>query len=263
MMRVFITPPINHLELSELGDNNFYILGQLYKRDEKYREYTKKAIEDGRFTILDSGVGDEGEVLTNEELFQLTLEIEPNEVIPLDVLFNKNQTLINFNQFLEWLKEARANGKLLNTTLLACPQGKNWEDWYDCYKFFMWNKYVSCIGMSKKAIPHIMNTDNIAFARSKVVSKLKAYNSLSKPLHFLGQGDPKEFIPYKNEKIFRSTDSCYSILAAINGQDIEKVEKFERIPTPSDYFEKEIKEEQMELIKSNVRYLKKCCNNNV
>lgn len=263
MMRVFITPPINHLELSELGDNDFYILGQLYKRDEKYREYTKKAIEDGRFTILDSGVGDEGEVLTNEELFQLTLEIEPNEVIPLDVLFNKNQTLINFNQFLEWLKEARANGKLLNTTLLACPQGKNWEDWYDCYKFFMWNKYVSCIGMSKKAIPHVMNTDNIAFARSKVVSKLKAYNSLSKSLHFLGQGDPKEFIPYKNEKIFRSTDSCYSILAAINGQDIEKVEKFERIPTPSDYFEKEIKEEQMELIKSNVRYLKKCCNNNV
>ena len=164
---------------------------------------------------------------------------------------------------MEWLKEARANGKLLNTTLLACPQGKNWEDWYDCYKFFMWNKYVSCIGMSKKAIPHVMNTDNIAFARSKVVSKLKAYNSLSKPLHFLGQGDPKEFIPYKNEKIFRSTDSCYSILAAINGQDIEKVEKFERIPTPSDYFEKEIKEEQMELIKSNVRYLKKCCNNNV
>lgn len=261
-MKAFVTPPIDHLELSELGDNNFYILGQLYKRDEKYREYTKKAIEDGRFTILDSGVGDEGEVLTNEELFQLTLEIEPNEVIPLDVLFNKNQTLINFNQFLEWLKEARANGKLLNTTLLACPQGKDWKDWYDCYKFFMWNKYVSCIGMSKKAIPYIMNTDNIAFARSKVVSKLKSYNSLLKPLHFLGQGDPKEFIPYKNEKIFRSTDSCYPIFAAINGQDIEKVEKFERIPTPSDYFEKEIKEEQMELIKSNVRYLKKCCNNN-
>lgn len=262
MMKVFVTPPIDHLELSELGDNNFYILGQLYKKSEKYREYTKKAIEDGRFTILDSGVGDEGEVLTNEELFQLTLEIEPNEVIPLDVLYDSTQTLINFNQFLEWLKEARAKEKLLNTTILACPQGKDWVDWYDCYKFFMWNKYVSCIGMSKKAIPHIMNTDNIAFARSKVVSKLKACNALRKPLHFLGQGDPKEFIPYKNEKIFRSTDSCYPILAAINGQDIEKVEKFERIPTPSDYFEKEIKEEQMELIKSNVRYLKKCCNNN-
>lgn len=261
MMRVFVTPPINHLELSELGDNNFYILGQLYKKNEKYREYTKKAIENGRFTILDSGVGDEGEVLTNEELFQLTLELEPNEVIPLDVLFDRRQTLINFNQFLEWMKEARANGKLLNTTLLACPQGKDWEDWYNCYKFFMWNKYVSCIGMSKKAVPHIMNTDNIAFARNKVVSKLKSYNSLLKPLHFLGQGDPKEFIPYKNEKIFRSTDSCYPILAAINGQNIEKVEKFERIPTPSDYFEKEIKEEQMELIRSNVQYLKKCCNN--
>ena len=57
-MKIFVTPPMNHLELSELGDNNFYILGQLYKRNEKYREYTKNAIKQGRFTILDSGVGD-------------------------------------------------------------------------------------------------------------------------------------------------------------------------------------------------------------
>lgn len=30
-MEVFVTPPLNYLELSELGDNNFYILAQLYK----------------------------------------------------------------------------------------------------------------------------------------------------------------------------------------------------------------------------------------
>ena len=46
-MKVFVTPPINHLELSELGNENFYILGQLYKRNEEYRKYTKQATEAG------------------------------------------------------------------------------------------------------------------------------------------------------------------------------------------------------------------------
>lgn len=41
-MEVFVTPPLNYLELSELGDNNFYVLAQLYKKYPEYREYTKK-----------------------------------------------------------------------------------------------------------------------------------------------------------------------------------------------------------------------------
>ena len=83
---------MKHLNLSELGNNNLYIIGQYYKKNEQYREYVKEAIKQGRFTILDNGTGEEGEVLTNEELFQLTLEIEPNEVIPLDVCFCSDQS---------------------------------------------------------------------------------------------------------------------------------------------------------------------------
>lgn len=258
-MRIFVTPPVKHLELSELGDKNFYILGQLYKRSQEYRDYTKKAIENGRFTILDSGVGDEGEVLTNEELFELTKEIQPNEVIPLDSLYNRIETLRNFNQFLSWLKEERAKENLQFTTLLACPQGKNWDEWLSCYRYFLVNKYVSCIGMSKKAIPYIMKNENIAFSRSLVVSRLKGLGLLKKQLHFLGQGDPREFIPYKNAR-FRSTDSCYPILAAMNGIDLSDREKFERVPTPADYFDREIAPETMELIKKNVQFLRECCN---
>lgn len=258
-MRVFVTPPMSHLELSELGDKNFYILGQLYKKSSEYREYTKKAIADGRFTILDSGVGDEGEVLTNEELFKLTKEIQPNEVIPLDVLYNRNETMRNFNQFVEWLKIERAKSNLMFTSLLACPQGKNWDEWLDCYRFFLMSRYVTCIGMSKKAIPHIMESDNIAYSRSVVVSRLKSMNLLRKRLHFLGQGDPREFIPYTGMR-FRSTDSCYPILAAMNGIDLSDSEKFVRVPTPANYFDREIDPNIMDLIKKNVNFLRECCN---
>lgn len=258
-MRIFVTPPMNHLELSELGDKNFYILGQLYKKSEAYREYAKRAKLSGRFTILDSGVGDEGEVLTNEELFELTKELEPNEVIPLDVLYNRNETMKNFKQFVEWLKEEHAQGNLMYTTLLACPQGKNWDEWMDCYRYFLMSRYVTCIGMSKKAIPHIMESDNIAYSRSVVVSRLKSMNLIKKQMHFLGQGDPREFIPYTGAR-FRSTDSCYPILAAMNGIDLSVEGKFQRIPTPSDYFEREVPEEIVPLIKKNIDFLRQCCN---
>lgn len=260
-MKIFVTPPMNHLELSELGDKNFYILGQLYKRNEKYREYTKNAIKQGRFTILDSGVGDEGEILTNEELFKLTLEIQPNEVIPLDVLYNKKETLINFNQFLEWMKDARLQGQLdKKTTLLACPQGDTFDDWMDCYKFFLQNDYVSCIGMSKKAIPHIMGMESISDSRTQLVQWLDNDDLLRKPLHFLGQGDPIEFLCYNhNHLAIRSTDSCYPILSALHNVEIEFQKNFKRIPTPSDYFEKEVKKEHEYLIQKNVNYLRRCC----
>lgn len=259
-MKIFLTPPMNHLELSELGDNNLYIIGQYYKKNETYRKYVHEAIQNGRFTILDNGTGEEGEVLTNEELFKLTLEIKPNEVIPLDVLYDKDQTLINFNQFLEWMKEAKIKGELDDTNILACPQGETFKDWMECYKFFLYSKHVATIGMSKKAIPHIMKNEDIAESRSRLVEMLDALNFLKKPLHFLGQGDPREFHCYNHNHIaIRSTDSCYPILSSLHGIEIEFERKFKRIPTPSDYFEKEIKNEHMYLIKKNVEYLRRCC----
>ena len=68
-MKIFVTPPLNRLELSELGDKNFYVLAQLYKNNPKYREYVAKAKKQGRFLICDNGAGDEGEVVGKEELF--------------------------------------------------------------------------------------------------------------------------------------------------------------------------------------------------
>lgn len=31
-MKIFLTPPMKHLNLSELGNNNLYIIGQYYKK---------------------------------------------------------------------------------------------------------------------------------------------------------------------------------------------------------------------------------------
>lgn len=263
-MKVFITPPINHLELSELGDNNFYILGQLFKKHEKYREYVWKAKESGRFLILDSGVGDEGEVLTNEELFEMTLQILPNEVIPLDVLYNKNQTIENALWFIDKMKQFE---EMKDVKVMAVPQGKDLFEWLECYKFFLDKEEVSTIGMSKKGVPFCvygkeMKDQSIAEARHKVMGILDDFHFLKKSLHFLGFGDPNEFDLYQVHRykdFCRSTDSCYTVLAAMNdlyfGED-----RFKRFPTPPDYFERNLTEDQIRLTKENVLYLKNCCN---
>lgn len=261
-MKVFVTPPTNYLNLSERGNGGFYIIGQLYKKSEDYRNYVRKAKEEGRFLILDNGTGDEGEILTNRETFELALEIEPNEVIPLDVLYNDIETVANLNEFVDWLKMARKEERLLNTTLLAVPQGRTYYEWLYCYKLMTKNRYVSCIGMSKKTIPYIMNDEDIARARLDFIKVLLRRNhlDLKKAHHFLGQGNPLEFTHYKKE-CFRSTDSCYPILAGMDGIDISDKDNFKRIPTPADYFEREIKDGQMPLIEKNIEFLKSCCNN--
>lgn len=258
-MKTFITPPLNHLELTEKGDGGLYIIGQYYRKNTTYREYVWKAKEQCRFLILDNGVGDEGEVLTNEELFALTLEIEPNEVIPLDVLYDSCKTIENFNQFVEWLKEAREYNHLLQTNLLGVPQGKDWKDWLFCYRYMLSSRYTSCIGLSKKAIPYIMGIDDIKQSRWKVYTYLSMKNLIKKDLHFLGQGDVTEFTRYRGRRHMRSTDSCYPILAAINGIDLSDTEHFKRIPTPSDYFDLKIDDSCNELIDKNIAFLKQCC----
>ena len=46
----------------------------------------------------------------------------------------------------------------------------------------------------------------------------------------------------------------------MNGIDLSDREKFERVPTPADYFDREIAPETMELIKKNIQFLRECCN---
>lgn len=258
-MKLFVTPPIAHLELSELGNNNFYVLAQLWKHNKKYREYTQKAKEEGRFLILDSGVGDEGEVIEKEELFEITKIIRPNEVIPTDVLFDTHHTIDNCLWFIEQIKKEQIE----DVDIFACPQGSNCREYLMCYDFFEKHKNIKTIGWSKKAIPHIFypskkRDQNIKESRIALFNHFHATEGLKKPVHCLGMGDPTEFKAYKLNTMMRSTDSCYPILAAIKGIELGK-DEFKRVPTPKNYFDLKMTKKQIELAKRNVEFVKECC----
>ena len=262
-MKVFVTPPLNHLELSELGDNNFYVLAQLYKKYPEYREYTKKAKEQGRFLILDNGAGDEGEIIQKEELFELTQEILPNEVIPTDELYDSTKTMMNLVWFISKMRET----KMVGVDIFACPQAKTISEYKLAFFAMAQMKEVRTIGLSKKAIPYVYGVKekdcDIDLTRITMVYDLcKSHSYIrftEKNLHCLGMGDCREFLMYKGFPNIRSTDSCYPIFAAINDVDIEEEPFVNRIPTPKDYFRIDMTVDQIELAKKNIAFLKKCC----
>ena len=124
-------------------------------------------------------------------------------------------------------------------------------------------KEVSVIGLSKIAVPYCWlgatNDKKIAESRIKCVQYLEDNNLLKKPIHCLGMGNPTEFVFYKYIKQIRSTDSCYTILAAYN--NINFLEgNFTRIKTPHNYFSyNQLSRKVLKNVIDNVAFMRQVC----
>lgn len=255
-MKFCAIPPRKNVELSLKGDMLF-CLGQQYVRDEEYRKFFLEAKKQGWHIILDNGVGDHGDTIDQKTLLEVAEELLPSEVIALDVLFDADATIENFLQF----EQAWANDQLdqKGVKLFFCPQGKDLFDWMRAYQFGLQHDSVSVIGFSKLAIPHVFggikDDQGIMEARHRMFDTLNSAGLIQKDIHCLGAGDPREFAYYKDQPLMRSTDSCFSIWSAMN--DIDWVAgDFTRVPTPKDYFDREVSEVQQTLVDTNIRFLK-------
>ena len=160
-----------------------------------------------------------------------------------------------------------AEGLLDTTDIFFCPQGKTKEDWLECYEWGLKQDWIQTIGFSKIAIPQAWFPDNwkddqnIMEARHMAYDYLKEKGMLLKPIHCLGQGSPKEF-EYYDHPMMRSTDSVFPVLAAAHGQDFN-VDHTTRIPTPHNFLETyDMSQINMDLVKSNVKFLSKQCHIN-
>lgn len=254
-MDIYCIPPVSQLDLIREGDRAF-CLAQLYIKHKSYREYFQQLKKDGWWITLDNGVGDH-DPISSDVLLEVAQDLQPSEVIPLDVLFNFLETIENKDSFIQKKKEKGLD----HIEILACPQGQNLHEWMMCYENFLEDENVNTIGMSKLAIPWVlsqrMDDQSIMQDRHRMISLLKERSLLKKSLHFLGAGDPREFEYYVKSKIsvVRSTDSCFSILAGANGLLWEK-EQFQRIKTPKFYFDLQLIPEQIDGAKKNIEWLK-------
>lgn len=257
-MKFYAIPPNSHLDMMDHGDR-YFGLAHLYVRDENYRRHFLKLRNRSPkvFITMDCGAA-EHSLVTEDVLLEITAELKPTEVIAPDVLFDKEQTLSNFKSF---VSKMATKGLLSHTYIFACPQGTTKEEWTECYKQMVVSPFVRCIGLSKIAVPKCWNNAEgdtlIAQSRNQCIKALLDEHLLIKPIHLLGMGEHTEFDYYLDNKIqnIRSSDSCYTILAAINGIDFENGDTT-RIPTTNDYFNTKLTDEQKVLALKNINFLK-------
>jgi hypothetical protein len=257
-MKFYTIPPNKHLDLMDSGDS-YFGLAHHYVQDSNYRQHfldIRKNKPDV-FITMDCGAAEDSTV-TEDQLLEVVKELKPNEVIAPDVLFDTVQTLMNFYSF---KMKMSLKGLLQDTKIFACPQGNTKQEWMDCYYKMVTEGDCSTIGLSKIAVPKCWNNatgdTQIAASRNQCIEELYRRGWLTKPVHLLGMGEHTEFDYYLNNKIpnIRSSDSCYTVLAAINGIDFESGNTT-RIPTTNDYFNVHLTADQIELAKKNINFLK-------
>lgn len=250
-----VIPPSSQLELMDMGIF-YFCLTQIYVKDEEYRNFFTARKAEGKFVIMDCGVGD-GDPVSQNILFEVMKDLMPSEIIPLDVLYNGKQTYYNVVDFISRMKRENLIGKV---QIQAVPQGNTFEEWLNCYMHLISLPEVDTIGMSKIGIPWAVSRSikdqNIARDRNVVFDYLSNEELLKKPLHFLGAETPLEYRHYKDSPYVRSTDSCFSVFSAIEGFEWEQ-SQFDRTPTPRNYFDLEMTQEQVDRAKRNINQFRK------
>jgi len=260
-MDTYVISPVSNLEPMRLGDRIF-VLAHLWVQFPHYREFIYSLVDEeaDRWITLDNSAAERA-LVTEDVLIDICHELMPSEVIAPDVLFDKDETIKNAIAFKIRMEK---EGLLDTIDIFFCPQGKTKEDWLEAYAWGLEQDWIQTIGFSKIAIPQAWFPDNwkddqnIMEARHMAYDYLKEKGMLLKPIHCLGQGSPLEFA-YYDHPAMRSTDSVFPVLAAANGQDF-KVDHKTRTPTPHNYLETfDMKDVDMDLVKSNVHFLKKQC----
>lgn len=258
-MDFYIIPTLKNLELTYAGDRVF-CLAHFYKQYPHYRQFFLdiRAKYPKMHITLDNSAAERA-LVTESVLLQIVGELKPTEVIAPDILFDADATLSNLDSFISKMEKANY---FKHTQVFGCPQGKTKEDWITCYDRMNAHPYVSVIGMSKIAIPYAWRENpqpdqEIMETRHEAVNFLLETKRIVKPLHFLGMGDPREYAYYRQLGLpqFRSSDSCYTILAAVNGIDFS-VELSNRVETTERFYETKLVPEQVNLALSNIAFLK-------
>lgn len=253
----YFIPPVSALRFIDNGNYTVFCLAHLYLKYPKYREFflnLRRTSKRPKYITLDNSAAERSLVTTNK-LLDIVAELQPDEVISPDILFNKQQTIDNLEDFVNHMEKRNL---LNNTKIFGCPQGTTQAEWLECYEYMINHPKVSIIGLSKIAVPKcwLDKTDDegIKEARNICVQYLIDHSLIKKQLHLLGMGDPTEYIKY-NHILIRSTDSCYTVWAAMNNINL-KVDEFVRIPTPHDYFERKVPRNIDQLVRDNMKYLR-------
>lgn len=176
---------------------------------EKYPFYAKMAREIKGYKILDNSLIELGGSVDLQRVLDAAVHIDADEIILPDVFRDGPATIRATKAAIQELLAIYPDGKF-PYKIMAVAQGRDAEDWYECYQFLLNNPYIDVIGIPKvlakmhpQGRPHFVNE----------LCDLQA-----KPHHLLGLWySMTEFNEYKRIEDIRSCDTVLSGYMAKHG----------------------------------------------
>jgi hypothetical protein len=223
MIKISHEVPLDLLDNSPTFNDYDYCLPTYFLKYEKYREYFLKAREKGRFIILDNGLF-EGDVFTDNQLFRIIEEVQPNIFIVPDAWNDMRLTKANAAKW----KEEYYNKVPKTTELMVVLQGKNYLELQDLYTACYYRHHYTHFGFNHSSIaydnvyPHSNPMISKMMGRIEVFKRMIVDDTLIKETgyhHFLGCSSPQEMYLLDNcsKKYINSVDTSNPILWGIKG----------------------------------------------
>lgn len=207
-----------------------YGLAHEAKKNAFYADWLKNRGD--QYLIFDNGADELGEGMKGDELWQLILQIQPNEIILPDVLGDTDATIKNSEEFyIEYVHPAFIRGDEYLPSIMAVPQGLTFDDYMRCYqKFSDWSA-VDVIGIpydiefdipgfpeydSSSVFADDTKTIKRAKRRLNLLRYLRPSGRLSQPIHLLGMNNLSELRAHQREHshLIRSNDTTAPFAAA-------------------------------------------------
>lgn len=178
-MRLALIPPTENLEYVKDGQYAM-ALTHLVLSNEKYADFYAKL---NKYKILDNSAF-ECQLQGIENVVKAAKIISANEIILPDVVGDKDATIQATTDAIKWLKKNRLDKSY---KLMAVPQGKTEEEWWQCFNAFNAVNDINVIGLSKLSCPACFKK-SISQSRLFITQEMQINNlqNNNKEYHLLG-----------------------------------------------------------------------------
>ena len=240
---------ISHIVSSDLLDlidgRNFYMcLANVANKDQHYADFYKKQVEKGAFVVLDNGAAEEDQ-MDLPTMWKVIEYINPSEVILSDGLLDCDDTLSKSKQALEFYKSKGYKGQYM-----FVPQGKNFAEWTLCYDTFD-KTDISTIGISKFVTSAWNNSNARRDCCGYIDGKI--------PVHLLGCHESINEVA-EVSSLFDNIRSNDTAIAYIYSQAGQSILDGKRPSGEIDFVKSNFNEQQIELLKQNIKDFDNLCN---
>lgn len=216
-MDIYYISPLKHVNMMCYGDRLFCLAQFVNNKYTYYIEFFNECKRQGNtFITIDNGLAENQQVST-QQLVEKANQVQADEIICPDKLYDYEGTVKMTNNFIDNLSEK----ELTKYELMAVPHGKTKSEYMKCFKDLQDIIDIKTLGISKFDCVKLWSKDNdkdpIGDSRKRLFIDLQLYNLLENPLHLLGRGNSFELSFFHNNPFVRSSDSCIEILCALHG----------------------------------------------